>query len=203
MGRILRLFVLMLMRSMVALFVAKPEKIYRNDGSRVLIPRQTSFWTEIKNLPLAIKCQPLIVLFFPYAFVGLWYIPYQSNDFNGYFFDLRNRGFASLWYDFEQFAMEVDIGYLPDLKALSRRERAFLGWTVLLVLANAVFVGGVFPMRESHRGVAPMKLLSGGSMRGVRGILRRMYFMDVWMVLGRLLVRFLLGVPIIYLKNND
>jgi hypothetical protein len=58
--------------------------------------------------------------------------------------------------------MGVGIGYLLDLEFLSRRKRAFLGWTVLFVLANAVFIGGVFPMCESHRGVAPAKLLSVG-----------------------------------------
>jgi MFS family permease len=161
-GTYIALFVLMLMGSVVALFVAKPETIFRNDGTRVLIPRQTSMWQELKNLPLAIKREPLIILFFPYAFAGLWYIPYQSNDFNGYFFDLRTRGFASLWYDFGQFATAVLMGYILDLNFLSRRKRAFVGWTFLFVLANAVFIGGVFPMMESHRGIPPVKLLSVG-----------------------------------------
>jgi hypothetical protein len=60
----------MLMGSVVALFVENPLTIFRNDGSRVLIPRQTSFWREIKNVPLSIKREPLIILFFSYAFAG-------------------------------------------------------------------------------------------------------------------------------------
>lgn len=153
------LFVLMVMGSVVACFVAKPETIVRNDGSRVLIPQQTTFMRELKNVGLAIKREPYIILFFPYSFAGLWYIPYQSNDYNGYFFDLRTRGFGSLWYDFGQFFMAVFLGFLLDLKFLSRRKRAFLGWTFLFVLANAVFIAGVFPMRKSHRGVPPKELL--------------------------------------------
>jgi MFS family permease len=149
-GTYIALFVLMLMSSVVALFAAKPETIFKNDGTPVLIPRQTSIWQELKNLPLAIKRERLIILFFPYAFVGLWYIPYQSNDFNGYFFDLRTRGFASLWYDFGQFATAVLMGYILDLKFLSRRKRAFVGWTFL------------FLMMESHCGIPPVKLLSVG-----------------------------------------
>jgi hypothetical protein len=95
------------------------------------------------------------MLFFPYSFAGLWYIPYQSNDYNGYFFNLRTRAFGSLWFDFGQFFMAVVMGILLDLKVIcnSRRRRDFIGWGFLFVLLNAVFIGGVFPMRLSHRGV--------------------------------------------------
>jgi len=153
------LFVLMVMGSVVACFLAKPETVRRNDGSRVMIPRQTTFLQEIKNVGIALKREPYIVLFFPYAFAGLWYIPYQSNDFNGYYFNLRTRAFASLWFDFGQFFMAVILGLILDVKFLSRRKRAFLGWTILFVLANATFIAGVFPMRKSHRGVPQEELL--------------------------------------------
>jgi hypothetical protein len=69
-GTYIALFVLMLMGSVVALFVAKPETIFRNDGTRVLIPRQTSMWQELKNLPLAIKREPLIIFVLPVCFCG-------------------------------------------------------------------------------------------------------------------------------------
>lgn len=153
------LFILMFMGSVVALFVANPAKIIRSDGSRVQIPRQTTFVQELKNVGIALKREPWIILFFPYSFAGLWYIPYQSNDFNAYFFDLRTRGFASLWYDFGQFAMAVGMGIILDLKWFPRRRRAFIGWTFLFVLANAVLIGGIWPIKQSHRGVPPTHLL--------------------------------------------
>lgn len=111
-----------------------------------------TFVQDLKNVVLAIKREPYIILFFPYSFAGLWYIPDQSNDYNGYFSNLRTRGFASLWYDFGQYFMAVIIGIILDLKFLIRGHRAFLEWTVLFVLANAVFTVGVFPTRESQRG---------------------------------------------------
>lgn len=154
------LFVLMLMGSVVACFVSNPSKVIRADGSRVVVPRQTTFIQELNNVVLAVKREPWIILFFPYSFAGLWYIPYQSNDFNAYFFDLRTRAFASLWFDFGQFFMAVVVGILLDLKVLgSRRRRAFIGWGFLFVLINAVFIGGVFPARRSQRGEPPAHLL--------------------------------------------
>ncbi|KAL1964468.1 hypothetical protein VTN77DRAFT_6894 [Rasamsonia byssochlamydoides] len=160
-GTYIALFILMLLGSVVACCISSPSKIVRADGTRVLVPRQTTFVQELKNVVLAVKREPWIILFFPYSFAGLWYIPYQSNDFNGYFFDLRTRAFGSLWFDFGQFFMAVFMGFLLDLKLLgsSRRRRAFIGWTFLFVLLNAVFIGGVFPMRLSHRGVPPAHLI--------------------------------------------
>ncbi|GAD92151.1 conserved hypothetical protein [Paecilomyces variotii No. 5] len=160
-GTYIALFILMLMGSVVACFISNPSKIIRADGTRVLVPRQTTFIQELKNVVLAIKREPWIMLFFPYSFAGLWYIPYQSNDYNGYFFNLRTRAFGSLWFDFGQFFMAVMMGILLDLKVLckSRRRRAFIGWGFLFVLLNAVFIGGVFPMRISHRGVPPEHLI--------------------------------------------
>ncbi|KAJ5621668.1 hypothetical protein N7528_006451 [Penicillium herquei] len=154
------LFILMLMGSVVACFVSNPSKVIRDDGSRVVVPRQTTFVQELKNVVLAVKREPWIILFFPYSFAGLWYIPYQSNDFNSYFFNLRTRAFASLWFDFGQFVMAVTLGLLLDFSKLGgRRRRAFFGWGFLFFLINAVFIGGVFPARASHRGVAPKHLL--------------------------------------------
>jgi hypothetical protein len=150
------LFILMVLGSVVACCISNPSRVIRNDGTRVFIPRNTTFVQELKNVVLAIKREPWIILFFPYSFAGLWYIPYQSNDFNGYFFNLRTRAFGSLWFDFGQFVMAVIMGMLLDLKAIGgRRRRAFVCWGVLFVLLNAVFIGGVFPARISHRGVTP------------------------------------------------
>ncbi|KAJ5538874.1 hypothetical protein N7494_008353 [Penicillium frequentans] len=146
--------------AVVACFVSDPSNIIRNDGSRVMVPRQTSFVQELKNVWVAVKREPWIILFFPYSFAGLWYIPYQSNDFNSYFFDLRTRAFGSLWFDFGQFVTAVILGLLLDYTKLGgRRRRAFIGWAFLFVLINAVFVGGMFPARESHRGHPPGHLL--------------------------------------------
>ncbi|KAF7194445.1 UNC93-like protein [Pseudocercospora fuligena] len=145
-GTYIALFILMFSGSIVALFVADPKTIVRIDGSRAQVPRETTFVQELKNVVVAVQKEPLIFLFFPFSFAGLWYIPYQSNDFNAYFFDLRTRGFAGLWYNFGQLCIT----------------RAFINWTFLFVFLNAVLIGGIWPVRESHRGVPPAKLLSVG-----------------------------------------
>ena len=54
------------------------------------------------------------------------------------------------------------MGYTLDLKYFRRRTRALINWTFLFVFLNAVLIGGIWPVRESHRGLPPAKLLSVG-----------------------------------------
>ena len=90
-GTYVALFILMMCGSIFALFLVRPSKVVRDDGSKVFLHTSTSIIQEMKNLPTALRREPYIMLFFPYAFCGLWYIPYQSNDYNSYFFNVPGR----------------------------------------------------------------------------------------------------------------
>jgi hypothetical protein len=70
--------------------------------------------------------EPWIILFFPYAFAGLWYGVYQSNDYNAYFFDVRTRAFNSIWYNVAQMMSAGLFGLFLDIKYFTRRTRALL-----------------------------------------------------------------------------
>lgn len=72
----------------------------------------------------------------------------KNNAYNGYFFDLQTRAFGSLWFDFGEFVRAVVMGLLLDWMLIGlRRRRAFVGWIVLFVLLNALFISGGFPVR--------------------------------------------------------
>ncbi|KAI5831396.1 MFS general substrate transporter [Schizophyllum commune Tattone D] len=152
-GTYVALFILMMCGSIFALFLVRPSKVVRDDGSKVFLHTSTSIIQEMKNLPTALRREPYIMLFFPYAFCGLWYIPYQSNDYNSYFFNVRSRGFNSIWYNLATLVGAVVPGLLLDLKRFNRRTRAIGGWVFMFVMLNAILIAGVFPFRESHRGV--------------------------------------------------
>ncbi len=90
-GTYIALFILMMCGSFFALFLVRPSQVIRDDGTKVFLTQSSSLITELRNLPKALKREPFIILFFPYSFCGLWYIPYQSNDYNSYFFNVRSR----------------------------------------------------------------------------------------------------------------
>lgn len=90
-GTYIALFILMICGSIFSMFLLKPSRVVRDDGSKVFLSKSTSIIQELKNLPAVIRKEPFIILFFPYSFCGLWYIPYQSNDYNAVFFNIRTR----------------------------------------------------------------------------------------------------------------
>lgn len=49
-GTYIALFILMLLGSVVACFISDPSRVVRNDGSRVFVPRNTTFVQELKNV---------------------------------------------------------------------------------------------------------------------------------------------------------
>ncbi len=125
-GTYIALFVLMLGGSVLAMFLVHPSKIVRDDGTKVYVVKHASLWTELKNVVKSVKVEPWIILFFPYAFAGLWYGVYQSNDYNAYFFDVRTRSFNSIWYNVAQMVSAGLLGLFLDIKYFNRRSRALL-----------------------------------------------------------------------------
>ncbi|KAF8907765.1 major facilitator superfamily domain-containing protein [Mucidula mucida] len=153
-GTYIALFILMMCGSFFALFLVRPSQVIRDDGTKVFLTQSSSLITELRNLPKALTREPFIILFFPYSFCGLWYIPYQSNDYNSYFFNVRSRGFNSIWYNLATLVGASLFGLALDIKKFSRRTRAIAGWVFMFVVLNAILIAGVFPFKESDRNVA-------------------------------------------------
>ncbi|KAH8901532.1 MFS general substrate transporter [Thozetella sp. PMI_491] len=150
-GTYIALFILMLCGSIVALFLVHPSKVVRDDGTKVYVVQHASMLQELKNVVKSIRMEPWIILFFPYSFAGLWYGTYQSNDFNGYFFNVRTRSFNAIWYNVAQMVSAGLFGLFLDIKYFKRRTRAILGWIIMFVTLNAVLIGGIWPLRASDR----------------------------------------------------
>lgn len=125
-GTYIAIFVLMLGGSVLALCLVHPNKVIRDDGTKVYVARHASLGTELKNAVRAVRVEPWILLFFPYSFAGLWYVVYQSNDYNAYFFNVRTRSFNSVWYNVGQMLAAGLLGLLLDIRYFKRRTRAFV-----------------------------------------------------------------------------
>lgn len=116
----------MLSGSFVALLLVHPSKVIRDDGTRVYVVKHASLLQELKNVVKSVRVEPWIILFFPYSFAGLWYGTYQSNDYNGYFFNVRTRSFNAIWYNVAQMLSAGLLGIFLDLKYFKRRTRAIM-----------------------------------------------------------------------------
>ncbi|KAG0672442.1 hypothetical protein C6P40_003126 [Pichia californica] len=134
--------VLMGCGSVIASFMLPKEKVWKEDGTRVVTKKLPSWKSEIfGSFRLLIK-EPKILLMFPMFFSSNWFYTYQFNDFNAGRFNVRTRSLNSLLYWFFQMIGAIVIGTILDLKWFKRSTRARIGWTFIFVITLAIWGGG-------------------------------------------------------------
>ncbi|KAG5290183.1 DUF895 domain-containing protein [Histoplasma ohiense] len=93
-----------------------------------------------------------VVCSLPLFFCANLFYSYQQNDVNGKTFNIRTRSLNSALYWMAQMCGGLLMGALMDLRFLNRRQRAWLGWAVLLVTGLGTWGGGyVFQKWEDKR----------------------------------------------------
>ncbi|PGH01138.1 hypothetical protein AJ79_08009 [Helicocarpus griseus UAMH5409] len=93
--------------------------------------------TIIKTI-LRIKVLCILPLFFC---ANVFY-SYQQNNVNGTTFNIRTRSLNSALYWMAQMFGGLLMGELLDIKFFNRRQRAWLGWAVLMVTGMVIWGGG-------------------------------------------------------------
>jgi hypothetical protein len=84
-----------------------------------------------------------------------WFYTWQFNDYNGAIFNIRARALNNLVYWIAQIIGSVAIGQLLDQKNLTRRMRAFTGWTVLFLFVFLVHIWAFFYQKKYTRADVP------------------------------------------------
>lgn len=133
----------------VSAALMNPAKVVRDDGTRVLVPSQTTWSKELKGLFVLLKSDPWVVLLFPMFLASNWFYTWQFNDFNGVLFTLRTRSLNNLLYWLSQMVGSLAIGQILDNKRMSRKSRAWLGWAIVFAVMWAVW-GGSFDVQKSY-----------------------------------------------------
>ncbi|KAG9307916.1 major facilitator superfamily domain-containing protein [Chiua virens] len=139
-GTYIGILILTLIGVTIPLLMADPNKMIRTDGTKVVTPRSPSWKSEFYNLWVAIVSDPMILLLFPMFFASNYFYTWQFNDYNSALFDIRARSMNNVMYWLSQIAGSWMIGLVLDTSRLRRRTRAFVGWTVLLVMVFIVHV---------------------------------------------------------------
>ncbi|KIY48649.1 MFS general substrate transporter [Fistulina hepatica ATCC 64428] len=118
----------------IPMTMANPSSMTRSDGTRVTEPKHPSWIAEFKGLYLTMVTDPMVFLLWPMFFASNWFYTWQFNDYNGAIFTIRARSLNSMIYWMSQIFGSVLISFLLDQGRLSRRSRAFGGWSVLFVM---------------------------------------------------------------------
>lgn len=132
-----------------AALLMDPAKMVRDDGTRVVVPSQTSWAKELQGLFVLLRSDPWVVLLFPMFLASNWFYTWQFNDYNGVLFTLRTRALNNLLYWLSQMAGSLVFGQILDSKRMSRRSRAWVGWGIVMVVMWAVW-GGSYDVQKTY-----------------------------------------------------
>jgi len=124
----------------IPLLMADPNRMVRDDGSRVTTPRHPSWKTEFKALWTALRTDPFIILLFPMFFASNYFYTWQFSDYNAVLFNIQGRALNNTVYWIAQIVGSVLIGLLLDQGRFRRRVRAFLAWTILLCMVMGAHI---------------------------------------------------------------
>lgn len=125
--------------AIAAYFIADPKTIRRNDGTALALFRRPTLKEEFQAMAEAFKTPTIILMMLPMFVAESYLAPHSSV--NGYTFTLRTRTLNNLLY----WLIQIPAGYIHSLiadnKRMSRRTRAFVLTTFVLVFVLSGFIG--------------------------------------------------------------
>ena len=113
-------------------------------------PKDYSSFPDVPGFQLVLHMASVLsFLFFSRLFylIGVNLHSAEFNEYNDALFNIRARSLNNLVYWLCQIVGSISIGFLLDQRAISRRVRAFSGWTVLLVMVFIVHTWAFFYQR--------------------------------------------------------
>ncbi|KAH8101504.1 major facilitator superfamily domain-containing protein [Cristinia sonorae] len=146
-GTYIGFLVLTLIGVVIPMFMANPRKMIRSDGTKVIYPRQPGLKNALLGLWTTLVNDLWIISLFPMFFVSNWFYTWQFNEYNSALFNIRARSLNNLVYWIAQIFGSVAIAKLLDQRRLTWRMRAWIGWTVLLVMVFIVHIWAYFYQR--------------------------------------------------------
>ncbi|KAI9699534.1 MAG: hypothetical protein M1820_007165 [Bogoriella megaspora] len=156
-GTYVGFIVLTFIGALLAFSLVDGSTVIRDDGSRVILMKNPTWWTEISGLYEVFLTDPYILLLFPMFFASNWFYTYQFNDVNLAYFNTRTRALNNTLYWSAQIFGALIFGYSLDITSIRRTVRAKAVWVTLFVLTMAVWGGGYAFQKRYTRSTFPEK----------------------------------------------
>ncbi|ORX64054.1 MFS general substrate transporter [Basidiobolus meristosporus CBS 931.73] len=126
----------------MGMLLLPPEKVIRDDGSRVQVDKFENAFVEAKEI-LKLFLDKNMLLLTPISVASNWFYTYQFNCINGAMFDSRSNSFNNAFYWFFQMVGAMLIGWFLDSKKYGRRTRAIYGLLGVYACIMIVWGGGL------------------------------------------------------------
>lgn len=141
-GTFIAFIILMFCGVCIALTLLPMDKVYRDDGTKVMNQRNMHWKEEIFGVFEVIKKQPIILLLFPMFFASNWFYTYHFNGVNLARFNVRTRSLNSLLYWLSQMVGAGFVGLVLDMKKFKRSTRARIGYAFVVFISFVIWGGG-------------------------------------------------------------
>ncbi|RQM21211.1 hypothetical protein B5M09_011352 [Aphanomyces astaci] len=146
--------VLMSLGAFSALFLANPDNVVRNDGSRVTVEHLPNPATEVLET-FKLFLDPKMLLLFPLFAYSNWFYNYHTF-FNSSIFNSRTGGFASAFYWGAQMLGAYVIGVYLDRPG-NKKAKALQSILVLTVLIFVMWGVGLYAQLDLDLGLKDKK----------------------------------------------
>ena len=108
-----------------------PTKVFRHDGSQVMLQRSRGFFKEISNT-LKVFLDLRVILLLPFFFFSYFYYAYQSNYLATYF-NIRTRAFSSLLSPLGAIISSYLMGFYLDSQRWSERSKGLIMLVIVFI----------------------------------------------------------------------
>ncbi|RDX97391.1 UNC93-like protein 2, partial [Mucuna pruriens] len=143
--------------TVLSLAILPGHKVVGEDGSTCSNVVYSNMWTECMEI-VKLILNWKVLLMVPAAWSSNFFYPYQFNDVNGVLFNLRTRGFNSVFYWGAQMLGSLGIGYVMDFSFKRRSLRGMLGVVVVGVLASLIWAAALVNQLRYSSNHLPQKL---------------------------------------------
>ncbi|KUJ16810.1 DUF895 domain membrane protein [Mollisia scopiformis] len=141
-GTYIGFIVLMALGAVCAMFIASAREVVRTDGTKVVLMKNPTWWSEIYGLYESLKFEPTVILLFPMFWSSNWFYTYQQNAVNGAHFDTRTKALNSCLYYLAQIFGAMALGYALDYTNFRRSLRGKIAWGFLMAMTLVIYGGG-------------------------------------------------------------
>ncbi|ORX90579.1 MFS general substrate transporter [Basidiobolus meristosporus CBS 931.73] len=138
----LAFLVIMIIGAIAGLALLPPEKVVRDDGSRVHVEKFSNVWHEIVEI-VKLFTDKYMLLLIPMCLASNWFYSYQFGAVNGVLFNLRTRSFNNAFYWGFQMIGAFALGTFLDNPRFDRRARALYGLAIVGAMFTATWGGGL------------------------------------------------------------
>ncbi|ROW15871.1 hypothetical protein VPNG_02638 [Cytospora leucostoma] len=132
----------------IALCLSPAEKVWRKDGSRVVVVKQATMLAEFKEVWDLLRTRRILFLL-PAFFISYFYNGLLSTWLTDYF-TVRARAFSSFFTNFAGIFSSFIIAGLLDRQNINIRTRARIGFSAIVIILTGTWIWAIILQKQYY-----------------------------------------------------